>query len=266
MLIAAILVSSVNLFAQEESENLISISGMVCSEDGEPIIGAVIREYKTGNTTSTDLDGNFTIYVNDKSSIVEVSSIGFKNMYLRTHYDFSKVVMIKDFKDRKFYLNAGLVNEGMSFENDNGLGKLKSSSGFDIKVGRMFYITKYSGLKTIRCALLADIGYSEASFSNSRYAVDESSVNFSAGPAIAYRPSRLVNTVGYLKITSSSSELISEPLSGNKVSVSLGAEFSYGIIGVGLEYSHNMSSYQKYNGYINAKGNAFKTYLSFKLF
>ena len=55
-----------------------NVRGTVLDENGEPIIGATIREKGTNNVAVTDLDGNFTINV-PESSTVEVSYLGYAN-------------------------------------------------------------------------------------------------------------------------------------------------------------------------------------------
>ena len=53
------------------------ISGMVLDKEGEPIIGANIKEVNTSNGVITDINGYFTIFVSPKA-ILEVSYIGYK--------------------------------------------------------------------------------------------------------------------------------------------------------------------------------------------
>lgn len=55
-----------------------AVKGKVLDEQGEPIIGANIVEKGTTNGTITDIDGNFTLTVNDlKKSILQFSFIGY---------------------------------------------------------------------------------------------------------------------------------------------------------------------------------------------
>lgn len=55
-----------------------AVKGTVLDENGEPVIGATIREKGTNNVAVTDIDGNFTISV-PESSTVEVSYLGYAN-------------------------------------------------------------------------------------------------------------------------------------------------------------------------------------------
>lgn len=61
--------SAVPVFAQTRQ-----IKGTVTEKTGEPLIGATVIEKGTLNGTITDLDGNFTIYVQDKA-VIQVSFI-----------------------------------------------------------------------------------------------------------------------------------------------------------------------------------------------
>src|SRR5690554_2489489 len=53
------------------------IQGKVVDVNGEVVIGAIIIESGTTNGTITDMNGNFTLSVNPKSTIA-ISFIGFK--------------------------------------------------------------------------------------------------------------------------------------------------------------------------------------------
>lgn len=64
--------SAVPVFAQTRQ-----IKGTVTEKTGEPLIGATVIEKGTLNGTITDLDGNFTIYVQDKA-VIQVSFIGYQ--------------------------------------------------------------------------------------------------------------------------------------------------------------------------------------------
>lgn len=59
----------------QEQANKISVTGTVVDELGEPVIGASVMEKGTNNGVVTDYDGNFTLSVPAKATIV-VSYIG----------------------------------------------------------------------------------------------------------------------------------------------------------------------------------------------
>ena len=58
------------------------VTGKVVDANGEPVIGATIKEQGTANGTITDFDGNFTLDVTD-NAMLEVSYIGYKSQELK---------------------------------------------------------------------------------------------------------------------------------------------------------------------------------------
>jgi TonB-linked SusC/RagA family outer membrane protein len=57
---------------------LITVSGRVLDNNGQPVIGAAVVEQGTTNGVVTDMDGNYTIKVNSSASL-EVSFIGYSS-------------------------------------------------------------------------------------------------------------------------------------------------------------------------------------------
>ena len=58
-----------------------TVKGKVLDEQGEPIIGANIVEKGTTNGTVTDIDGNYTLSVNDlKKAVLQFSYIGYNSV------------------------------------------------------------------------------------------------------------------------------------------------------------------------------------------
>ena len=58
------------------------VTGKVVDANGEPVIGATIKEQGTANGTITDFDGSFTLDVAD-NAMLEVSYIGYKSQELQ---------------------------------------------------------------------------------------------------------------------------------------------------------------------------------------
>ncbi|WP_290097610.1 SusC/RagA family TonB-linked outer membrane protein, partial [uncultured Duncaniella sp.] len=58
------------------------VSGTVIDGDGEPVIGATIREQNTPNATFTNVDGEFTLKLTSKNPVLEISFIGYKTVKL----------------------------------------------------------------------------------------------------------------------------------------------------------------------------------------
>ena len=71
------------------------IKGNVVDKNGEPIIGANIRVKGTTVGTITDVDGNFTLKLEDNADFIEVSYIGYK----------TQSVSLKGKKDLSIVLN-----------------------------------------------------------------------------------------------------------------------------------------------------------------
>lgn len=58
------------------------VTGKVVDANGEPVIGATVKEQGTANGTITDFDGNFALAVAD-NAMLEVSYIGYKSQELK---------------------------------------------------------------------------------------------------------------------------------------------------------------------------------------
>lgn len=62
--------------AQQQQKKAKKITGRVLDEQGEPVMGAVVKEAGSADGTITDIDGNFTLNTHDGAT-VEVSYIGY---------------------------------------------------------------------------------------------------------------------------------------------------------------------------------------------
>lgn len=72
--VAMLLIAVLPALAQK-----ITVRGTVVDETGEPLIGATVMEKGTSTGTATDLDGNFELSVDPKSTLT-VSYIGYDPM------------------------------------------------------------------------------------------------------------------------------------------------------------------------------------------
>ncbi|SCD19175.1 SusC/RagA family [Proteiniphilum saccharofermentans] len=70
-------------FTKEIQQQKRQVSGKVTDENGEPVIGANIMEKGTTNGTVTDIDGNFTLEVDENSSL-QISYIGYLSVNINT--------------------------------------------------------------------------------------------------------------------------------------------------------------------------------------
>ena len=71
-----------------------TITGSVSDDQGIPLPGATIVETGTNNGTSTDFDGNFTITVEEDSSIT-ISYIGYSSLTLASDSDFTSISLVQ---------------------------------------------------------------------------------------------------------------------------------------------------------------------------
>lgn len=80
--------SSLFSFAQERQ-----ITGIVTDVDGEVIIGASVLVQGTTIGTITDLDGQFTLSVTDKSTMLEVSFVGYDPIVVPIKYEPMRIAL-----------------------------------------------------------------------------------------------------------------------------------------------------------------------------
>lgn len=81
-----------------KQESVRNISGTVTDEAGEAIIGANIIEKGTDNGTVTDIDGNFTLSVNE-NAVITLSYIGYLSQEVTTAgKNRLNIIMVEDFK------------------------------------------------------------------------------------------------------------------------------------------------------------------------
>ena len=65
------------------SDTKVEVKGKIVDINGEPIIGATVKEKGTSNGTITDFDGNFILETNS-GSILDVSYIGYRPVEVKT--------------------------------------------------------------------------------------------------------------------------------------------------------------------------------------
>lgn len=63
---------------QSDKKQQSNISGKVVDANGEPIIGATIKEEGTSNGAITDLDGNYSLTVSSPDAVLQFSYVGYK--------------------------------------------------------------------------------------------------------------------------------------------------------------------------------------------
>lgn len=90
---SGISVSNVSLSSSSVAK--VTTTGQVVDAKGEPLIGVSILEVGTTNGTITDIDGNFTLSVNEGATL-EISYIGYKTQTLPVRAKLGQIVMKED--------------------------------------------------------------------------------------------------------------------------------------------------------------------------
>ena len=76
-LISLFMLISATMMAQ------VTVTGSVIDMQGEPIVGASVRESGTRSAAVTDVDGKYAINVQDANAILNVSFIGYQSQTVR---------------------------------------------------------------------------------------------------------------------------------------------------------------------------------------
>lgn len=88
-------VSVSNRSLSSSSVAKVTTTGQVVDAKGEPLIGVSILEVGTTNGTITDVDGNFTLSVNEGATL-EISYIGYKTQTIAVRANLGQIVMKED--------------------------------------------------------------------------------------------------------------------------------------------------------------------------
>ena len=81
---------------QEHSGFSKKISGKVSDENGEPIIGATIKEKGTMNGTVTDFNGNFNLNTITEKGIIEITFVGYQTQEARIQTGKLVTIILKE--------------------------------------------------------------------------------------------------------------------------------------------------------------------------
>ncbi|MCH5238943.1 MAG: carboxypeptidase-like regulatory domain-containing protein [Muribaculaceae bacterium] len=112
------------------AEAKITVHGSVLTSKGKtPIVGAIIRDQTNDITTSSDVDGNFTISV-DEGATISVSAIGYKPKNVKVKSE-NTIVYLSTSNDvgrhRFFSLTGGIMSVRHSFKDNMDLGLMGGS-------------------------------------------------------------------------------------------------------------------------------------------
>lgn len=114
----------------------ISVKGKVVDVNGEPIIGATIKELGTTNGTITDFDGNFSFDV-AKDAKLEISYVGYKQEYLKAQPD--KLLAVTMEEDTETLDEVVVVGYGVMKKRDitGSISSLKSKDIVSVPVSNV---------------------------------------------------------------------------------------------------------------------------------
>lgn len=87
-------IPSQNLGITEQMQT-ITVNGLVTDHNGEPIIGANVLEKGTSNGSLTDINGKFTLNV-QQGAILQISFIGYKSQEIKVQQSTIKVILTED--------------------------------------------------------------------------------------------------------------------------------------------------------------------------
>lgn len=79
----------------QSSDKSNKVTGKVVDTNGEPIVGATIKEQGTTNGTITDMDGNFSFMVSP-NTMIEISYIGYQEQRIKTVLGKSMFITLKE--------------------------------------------------------------------------------------------------------------------------------------------------------------------------
>ena len=79
----------------EQVRTKIQVSGVVVDSNGEPLIGATIREKESGNGTITDVDGKFTLSI-PVDAVIVISYVGYRDKLIAVNGKTSFKIELED--------------------------------------------------------------------------------------------------------------------------------------------------------------------------
>lgn len=111
LLLTLFLMMSVGVSAQS-----IMVKGRVIDSQGDPIIGATVKEKNRNAGVITDFEGNFSLKVSDKSAKLEISYIGMKTIIVSTSNGAALKIVLEE--DNKVLDEVVVVGYGTSRRGD----------------------------------------------------------------------------------------------------------------------------------------------------
>lgn len=111
LLLALLLMMPIGIFAQS-----ITVKGTVLDSQGEPIIGATVKEKNRNAGVITDLNGGFSLNVSGKSAKLEISYIGMRAVVMPVTVGKTMAVVLEE--DNKMLDEVVVVGYGTSRRGD----------------------------------------------------------------------------------------------------------------------------------------------------
>lgn len=108
-----------------------TVMGTVLDENGDPLPGASVRVEGTQLGTSTDMDGNFSILVNSKKSVLIVSFIGMKTVNMELTED-AKFIRIR-MTPQTHLMNEVVVTGYQNIKRENATGAYQMLTSEDME-------------------------------------------------------------------------------------------------------------------------------------
>ncbi len=88
--------SSTSYEIEERNQQTITIRGKVVDDFGDPLPGATVRPKGEKTGTTTDMDGNFSLTVSSKNSVLLISFIGFTPKEVKAGDNLSRIVLSEE--------------------------------------------------------------------------------------------------------------------------------------------------------------------------
>lgn len=119
------------------------IKGKVIDEEGEPVIGAAVKEKGTSNGGVTDVDGLFEVTVNKKRGILEVSFIGMKTKEVQ--FDIATENLMIRLKEDSEVLDEVVIVGAGTQKKVSVTGAITSVKGASLKVPSASLTNAFAG-------------------------------------------------------------------------------------------------------------------------
>lgn len=134
-------VTSVRQVTQTAQDNKRDIKGFIGDENGEPIIGATVREHGSANAAITNAEGTFVIKASP-NAVLDVAYIGYQDKEIRLKgRTFVSISMIPAHKDLKEVVVVGFGKQ----KKESLVGAVQAVNPDDLKMTSSSLTTSFAG-------------------------------------------------------------------------------------------------------------------------